>query len=155
MNLPNVIIDVRKKNNLTQEELADKLFVTRQAVSRWETGETTPTIDTLKKISELFNVDANYLLGITETPICQSCAMPLANFDDFGTNEDKSINVEYCHYCYDSGKFTHERTIDEMIESNLRFLKEFNEANGLSYSEDEARKALKVHLATLKRWQKA
>lgn len=155
MNLPNVIMDIRKKFNLTQEELADRLFVTRQAVSRWETGDTTPALETLKKISELFNLDANYLLGVTEPPICQSCSMTLTRLEDFGTNADKTANVEYCHYCFQDGKFTHERTIDEMIETNLRFLDEFNAENGTAYTEDEAKKILKLHLSTLKRWQKA
>lgn len=69
MYLATKIIDIRKTCNLTQEEFAAKLFVTRQAVSRWENGETTPTIDTLKTISELFKIDANFFFGTSENPI--------------------------------------------------------------------------------------
>lgn len=154
MNLQDTILDIRRKNGLTQEEFAEKLFVTRQAVSRWENGETTPAIETLKKISELFKVDANALLGFSEIPVCQSCAMPLKSLDDFGTNNGGTINTEYCRHCFDAGKFTHDRTIEEMVESNMKFLDEFNSQNGTAYSANEARDILKLHLMTLKRWKK-
>jgi len=155
MALAQVIVDIRKQHNLSQEELAEKLFVTRQAVSRWENGETTPTIDTLKAIAEKFDVSAGALLGLSETPICQSCSMPLESLDDFGVNADGTANTEYCNHCFTDGAFTHNRSLEEMVESNLRFLDEFNTQNGTAYSEDEARTVLKMHLATLKRWQAA
>jgi DNA-binding XRE family transcriptional regulator len=152
MDLANKITDIRKKNGLTQREFADRLYVTRQAVSRWENGETTPTVDSLKMISELFKIDANAFFGRAEAPICQSCSMPIAGIDDMGGNADKTVNTDYCGHCYADGKFTHNRTIEEMVESNLRFLSGFNAESGNSYTEDEARTILKMHLATLKRW---
>ena len=48
METKDIIYELRTKKGLSQEELAEKIFVTRQAVSRWETGETIPNIDTLK-----------------------------------------------------------------------------------------------------------
>jgi len=153
MTTAEVLLDIRKGNNLTQDEMAEKLFVTRQAVSRWENGETTPTIDMLKTISLVFEVSAATLLGLSEAPICQSCAMPLVNIVDFGTNSDATISTEYCGHCYSEGAFTHDRSLEEMVESNLRFLEEFNAGNGTSYSEEEARTVLKIHLQSLKRWQ--
>ena len=42
METKDILLELRQKNGLSQEELAEKVFVTRQAVSRWETGETTP-----------------------------------------------------------------------------------------------------------------
>jgi hypothetical protein len=78
--------------------------------------------------------------------------MPIQNFDDLGTNADGTATTEYCGHCYQDGSFTHNRTVEEMVESNLRFLDEFNAQNGTSYSEDEARSVLKMHLLTLKRW---
>jgi transcriptional regulator with XRE-family HTH domain len=152
MELKDIIIDIRKRNNLSQEGIAEKLFVTRQAVSRWENGETTPSIETLKAIAITFNVDAATLLGLGKTPICQSCAMPMLSFDDFGSDDNNTINVEYCNHCFQGGHFTHDRSVDEMIEANLKYLDEFNNQNGTSYSEDEARIVLKEHLQTLKRW---
>ena len=153
MAIRDVILDIREKHGLSQDDLAGKLYVTRQAVSRWENGETTPTIDTLKAIAEMFGIKASSLLGLSETQMCQSCAMPLENITDFGTNADGTVNTEYCVHCFKEGAFTHKRTIEEMVESNLGFLDEFNAQNGTNYSEDEARNILKLHLATLKRWQ--
>ena len=56
MQTKDVILGLRNKSNLSQEELAEKVFVTRQAVSRWETGETIPNTETLKQLSKLFDV---------------------------------------------------------------------------------------------------
>ena len=63
METKDIIYELRTKKGLSQEELAEKIFVTRQAVSRWETGETIPNIDTLKLLSKLFDVSINTLLG--------------------------------------------------------------------------------------------
>lgn len=134
--------------------MATKLFVTRQAVSRWETGETTPSIDTLKLITKEYDISINELLDLPEKPICQSCGMNLNNVEDFGTNPDDSVNTDYCKYCFQKGSFSHERTIDEMIESNLRFLNEYNKETGSSFTPEQARTELKEHLSTLKRWKK-
>ena len=51
METKDVILQLRNRENLSQEELAEKLFVTRQAVSRWENGETLPNTETLKLLS--------------------------------------------------------------------------------------------------------
>ena len=72
-----IIYELRTKNGLSQDELAQQVFVTRQAVSRWETGETVPNTETLKLLSNLFNVSINTLLGSTQKLICQCCGMPL------------------------------------------------------------------------------
>ena len=48
--------------NMSQEELAQKLFVSRQAVSSWENNRTQPDLDMIKKISELFDVEVEELL---------------------------------------------------------------------------------------------
>lgn len=46
------IIKIREANNLTQQQLADRVFVTRQAVSKWERGLAYPSLDTLRLISK-------------------------------------------------------------------------------------------------------
>ena len=56
------LFELRKKNNFSQEELAEKIGVSRQAVSRWESGETMPDSPNLLMISNLFSVSADYLL---------------------------------------------------------------------------------------------
>jgi transcriptional regulator with XRE-family HTH domain len=62
MNLAEKIFSLRKQNNLSQEQLAEKLGVSRQAVSKWEAGQATPDIDKIINISELFGVSTDYLL---------------------------------------------------------------------------------------------
>ena len=53
METKDIILELRNKAGLSQDELAEKVFVTRQAVSRWENGETTPNTETLKLLSKL------------------------------------------------------------------------------------------------------
>ncbi|MBQ2999284.1 MAG: helix-turn-helix transcriptional regulator [Clostridia bacterium] len=60
------IRNFRKKNNLTQEELADRLGVTYQSVSRWENGATYPDLELLPAISELLSVTVDELLGMPQ-----------------------------------------------------------------------------------------
>lgn len=58
---------LRQKNNLTQEDLADKLEVSRQTVSKWESGATYPEIEKLVQISELYGVSIDFLLKDAKT----------------------------------------------------------------------------------------
>ena len=61
MNLGEKIVSLRKKNNLSQEELAEKVGVTRQTISKWELEETTPDINQAKKLSKIFNISLDEL----------------------------------------------------------------------------------------------
>ena len=51
MKIKNIILKLRTERGMSQDELADKIMVTRQAVSRWENGDTVPNTDTLKRLS--------------------------------------------------------------------------------------------------------
>jgi transcriptional regulator with XRE-family HTH domain len=62
MNLNEKIQKLRKDQGLSQEQLAEQLHVTRQAVSKWETGEGLPDIENILQLSELFGVSVDYLL---------------------------------------------------------------------------------------------
>ena len=62
MNLGKKIAELRKKNNLSQEELADKVGVARQTISKWEIGDTTPDINQVKIISKIFNISIDELV---------------------------------------------------------------------------------------------
>ena len=57
---------LRTNENLTQEELAEKLYVSRTAVSKWESGRGYPSIDSLKVIAKYFNVTIDELIGSEE-----------------------------------------------------------------------------------------
>lgn len=118
METKDIIAQLRTKNGMSQTELAEKVFVTRQAVSRWETGETQPNTETLKLLSKLFDVSINTLLGSPRQLICQCCGMPL---DDSTTSRDTdgSFNEDYCKWCYTDGKFVYtslDRLVDFLVE---------------------------------------
>lgn len=71
MQLSERLQDLRKKQNDSQEKLAEKLGVSRQAVSKWESGQGNPDINNIIKICELYNISTDYLLlgaSIEEPP---------------------------------------------------------------------------------------
>lgn len=86
--------------------------------------------------------------------ICQSCGMPMHKPEDFGTNADGAQNMEYCTYCYQNGAFTRDVTMEEMMETNLKYIDEWNKGTGNNMTVDEARPVLRQFLSTLKRWKK-
>ena len=114
METKDIILELRTKKGMSQEELAEKVFVTRQAVSRWENGETVPNPDTLKLLSALFDVSINTLLGAPRKLICQCCGMPLE--DSLLSREpDGSFNEDYCKWCYADGEYMYSN-MDDLIE---------------------------------------
>ncbi len=109
METKDIIRELRIKQGLSQEELARKTYVTRQAVSRWETGETLPNPQTLTVLSKLFDVSVNTLLGAPRTLVlvCQCCGMPME--DGILSRElDGSLNEDYCQWCYHDGSFVYD-----------------------------------------------
>ena len=145
METKDVIVKLRNQNNMTQEELAEKVFVTRQAVSRWETGETTPNIEALKQLSALFNVSINTLLGSEKKLICQCCGMEL---DDsiMSREKDGSINQDYCQWCYTDGNFTYSKK-EDLIDFCVEHLSSEN------WSKESVREYMTSLLPTLKHWK--
>lgn len=105
MNDQNPIRALRLLKGFSQDEVAEKVYVTRQAVSRWENGETTPNAETLMLLSKLFDVSINTLLGSPRKMICHCCGMEL---DDATTSReiDGGFNEDYCKWCYHEGEFT-------------------------------------------------
>jgi transcriptional regulator with XRE-family HTH domain len=142
----NILLELRNKSGLSQEELAEKVFVTRQAVSRWETGETTPNTETLKLLSKLFNVSINTLLGSPHKLICQCCGMPL---DDgiIGRDKDGSLNESYCKWCYADGTYTYS-DMDELINVSVKHMAEHG------FTEEQARAYMKELLPKLDYWKR-
>jgi len=62
MNFSEKLLTLRKANDLTQEQLAEKLDVSRQSVSKWESGQATPELEKIVTLSAIFNVTTDYLL---------------------------------------------------------------------------------------------
>ena len=96
METKNIIFELRTNRGLSQDELAERICVTRQAVSRWENGETVPNTETLKLLSKLFDVSINTLLGSPRKLICQCCGMPLED-SVISKEPDGDFNEDYCN----------------------------------------------------------
>jgi len=114
METKDILLELRIKKGLSQDALAEQLYVTRQAVSRWETGETTPNTETLKLLSKLFDVSINTLLGSPRRLICQCCGMPLEDAA-ISREADGAFNEEYCKWCYAGGKYTY-HSMEDLID---------------------------------------
>ena len=146
METKDVIYGLRTKNGFSQDELAEKVFVTRQAVSRWENGETVPNTETLKLLSKLFDVSINTLLGSPQKLICQCCGMPLEDAI-IGKDKDGTPNESYCKWCYADGTYTYSE-MDELINVCIPHM--VNE----SFSEEQARTYMKQILPKLDYWKR-
>ena len=146
METKEIIRELRTKNGLSQDELAEKIFVTRQAVSRWENGETVPNTETLKLLSKLFDVSINTLLGSPRELICQCCGMPLE--DSVTSRErDGDFNEDYCKWCYADGEYMYSN-MDDLIDVCVK--------NMVSEecSEEDVRAYLKATLPKLDYWNR-
>lgn len=141
-----VLFNLRTQKGLSQEELAEKIFVTRQAVSRWENGETVPNIDTLKLLSKFFDVSINTLLGSPQKLICQCCGMPL---DDSIISKEKDgfLNEDYCKWCYADGEYMYSN-MDDLVDVCVK-----NMSDG-EHSEEEIRAYLYSTLPKLDYWKR-
>ena len=146
MDTRDVLLQLRTKKGLSQEQLAEKVFVTRQAVSRWETGETTPNTETLKLLSNLYDVSINTLLGLPRQLICQCCGMPL---EDATTSKepDGAFNEDYCKWCYTDGTFKYtspEQLIDFCVEH----------MSSDAWPKEQVRAHMEAVVPQLKHWKK-
>ena len=146
MDTKDVIYELRTKNGLSQDELAEKVFVTRQAVSRWENGETVPNTETLKLLSKVFNVSINTLLGSPRKLKCQCCGMPMED-DIVSREKDGTLNEEYCQWCYADGTYTYSN-MDDLIDVCVGHMA------GEGFSEEQARAYMKQVLPTLDYWKR-
>lgn len=146
METKNILAELRTRHGFSQEQLAEKVFVTRQAVSRWENGETVPNTETLKLLSKLYDVPINTLLGSPIKLICQCCGMPL---DDFNVSKEKDgfFNENYCKWCYADGEYMYSN-MDDLIDVCVK--------NMVSdeHSEEEVRKYLHETLPKLDYWKR-
>ena len=146
MEAKDILLQLRTRQGLSQEALAEKLFVTRQAVSRWETGETTPNTETLKLLSDLYGVSINTLLGSPRQLVCQCCGMPL---DDslLSREPSGSLNEDYCKWCYADGVFKYtspEQLIDFCVEHMASD----------SWPAEQVRAHMEAIVPTLNHWRK-
>lgn len=147
METRDVLKDLREKYDLTQDQLAERVMVTRQAVSRWENGETQPNTDTLKLLSKEFDVSINTLLGAPRQLVCQCCGMPLNEDDSISREPDGTFNEDYCKWCYTEGNFVYQ-TKELLIDFLVSHM-----PNPENLSEEERRVQYDGYLSQLKHWK--
>ena len=147
MNTKEMIYKLRTKKGMSQEELAERVFVTRQAVSRWENGETVPNTEALKLLSKLFDVSINTLLGSPRKLICQCCGMPLEDDAIISHNHDGTFNEDYCKWCYADGTYTY-NDMNDLIEVCVKNMVSEN------FTKEEAHSYLKDLLPRLDYWKR-
>lgn len=146
MEIKEILKGLREKNGLTQDELAEKVLVTRQAVSRWETGETQPNTETLKLLSKEYNVSINTLLGSPRQLICQCCGMPLTEDEMISRETDGVFNEDYCKWCYTDGAFVYSDK-SALIDFMLGHM-----PNPENTPDEERRAQFDGYLSQLKHW---
>lgn len=147
MEVKDIIYGLRVKKGLSQDALARKVMVTRQAVSRWENGETVPNTETLKLLSKEFDVSINTLLGTPRKLICQCCGMPLEDDEMIGRDKDGSINEDYCRWCYADGTYTYS-DMEDLINVCVKNMVTDN------FTEEQARSYMKELLPKLDYWKR-
>ncbi len=143
-----ILKQLREQHGLTQAQLADRVLVTRQAVSRWETGETQPNTETLKLLSKLYDVSINTLLGAPRALFCQCCGIPIGDDSLLSREPDGSFNEDYCKWCYADGSFTYasKEALVDFLMANM--------PNPEDLSEPRRRRGFDHYLSGLKHWQK-
>lgn len=145
MDTKEVIFAQRTRLGLSQEQLAEKVMTTRQAVSRWENGDTLPNTESLKMLSKLFDVSINTLLGSPRKLFCQCCGMPLD--DDCMSHEPNGeFNEDYCKWCYADGQFAY-----SSLEALTEFLVEHMSSD--AFPKEQARAYCETQLPLLKHWK--
>jgi len=147
METKTILKELREKNNLTQDQMAERVLVTRQAVSRWETGETQPNTDTLRLLSKEFDISINTLLGSPRQLVCQCCGMPLSEDGMISKEPDGVFNEDYCKWCYADGRYTYQ-TKDELIDFLIGHM-----PNPDNLSDEDRRGQYSSWLSGLKHWQ--
>lgn len=146
MEMRAILKSLREAHHLTQEQLAARVMVTRQAVSRWETGETQPNTDTLKLLSREYDVSINTLLGAPRQLVCQCCGMPLGEDSLISRETDGAFNEDYCKWCYTDGGFVYESK-EKLIDFLLAHM-----PDPAGTPDAERREQYDRYLSTLKHW---
>ncbi len=146
MNTKDVLYELRTRNGLSQDDLAEKVYVTRQAVSRWENGETVPNTETLKLLSREFGVTINTLLGSPRQLICQCCGMPISEDGYVCREPEGSFDEDYCKWCYAEGLFTYDSK-DALLDYLVAHM-----PNPEQLSDEERRRSFDGYLSLLKHW---
>lgn len=97
LDLSEKIVKLRKNNGLTQEQLAEQLNVSRQSVSKWESGQAAPDIDKIVALGEIFHVTTDYLLKPSELDeLAMKTEMLEKRQQEILENDKKRKERQYC-----------------------------------------------------------
>ena len=145
MDTKDILRELRTGRGLSQDELAEKVYVTRQAVSRWENGDTVPNTETLKLLSAFFDVSINTLLGAPRQLVCQCCGMPLDD-STISRENDGMFNEDYCKWCYSGGEFKY-TSIEQLIDFCVEHM------SSESWPAEQVRAHMEAVVPNLKHWK--
>ena len=111
----NIILrELRKAHTLTQDELAEQLHITKQALSHYERGTRYPKRETLEAIADFFNVDMNYLTG--HSSVTTRLYSPAATSSPLVLSPDKDILLQKYDSLSDDGKSLLLARADELVK---------------------------------------
>lgn len=97
LDLSEKIVKLRKNNGLTQEQLAEQLNVSRQSVSKWESGQAAPDIDKIVALGEIFHVTTDYLLKPSELDeLAMKTEMLEKRQQEILEKDKKRMERQYC-----------------------------------------------------------
>ena len=149
MSIGQVIKVVREERGLTQSQFAHELFVTQQALSRWEKGTAEPSIDMIRLISTRFEVPMARLMEMPDNGFAkESCAMPFYRRKTMAPNRMEREARLYS-YCYDDGVFLQDyANSDELIAACAPMM-----AESCHISVEQAEDCMSALLPNLKRWR--
>lgn len=145
MSTGSILKGLRDAAMLTQAELAEKVHVTRQAVSRWENDETIPGPDMLVQLSGVFGVSVDAILQSPEIRYCECCGMPL-EISIMGKTKEGETDPRYCKWCLKDGDFPYTDP-DQMLDFLVANLPQ----EGME--PQECRQFYYNHLKTLPYWK--
>lgn len=136
--LGNKLLQLRKKQGLSQQEVADRLNVTRQTISNWECDQGSPSIDKAKELSVIYNVSLDDLVGnevevvtsdkhlhILASLVGKTCILECSdmNFmlDSSGAVKVLEVNEDWLKVEYERRKdnLIHKETVIKLIDLNL------------------------------------
>ena len=137
---------IRTQNGLTQDEMAGKLAVTRQAVSRWENGETVPNTETLKLPIHSCSMYRSTRCWAHRGSWCASAAACRWGMPSSATTRMRAPNEDYCKWCYADGRFVYQN-MDELLEFLVGHMSNEN------FSPEQARSYFSELLPKLKHWK--
>ena len=135
MNLSEKIFNERRKLGLSQEQFAEKMQISRQAVSKWESGQSTPDLDKIVLMSQIFGVSTDYLLKETVDTVenTESTIAGDSIYDSSNSRKNDMADAEFNEGSESNSENARENNSEKELTRNEvdSYMGERNRANGL------------------------